>query len=428
MIGTIRRLTLLAAGSWRKLLAAILLIALIGLGLAVPYRHWRAEADFAASESAYRDWRLVEARESLNSYFEVQPNSFAGHLLMARISRRAKYYDEAGVHLDICEILPGPVEDIALERDLIQAHQGDLTRESSLLSRVRQRPDRSAEILEALARAYQKNYLLKRMRSCLDAWIEQDQNARAFLERAWVLERDLDYHGAVADYRKARALDAGVADEARLKAAQALLFLKQPAEALDELQALADQKLADPKIGLAFAQALLQVGRADDARQLLDALLHKHPREVAIVLERGRLELEQGDAARAEPWLRQAVDRLPHDHQAVFALSQALQRQRKLAEHAKLQVRLKSLEADMKQMNELTARLQSRPQDPNLRCEIAKLFLRSGEDREAYLWLKSALRLDAQHAAAHLALADYYERNNQPAVASGHRRQAQAPR
>jgi hypothetical protein len=110
----------------------------------------------------------------------------------------------------------------------------------------------------------------------------------------------------------------------------------------------------------------------------------------------------------------------------VFALSQALQRQQKLAEHAKLQKKLKELEADMNLMADLTARLQGRPMDPDLRCEIAKIFLRSGEDREAYLWLKSALRVDPRHAASHLAMAQYYERNNLPVVAAGHRQQAAA--
>ncbi|MBM4068374.1 MAG: tetratricopeptide repeat protein [Planctomycetes bacterium] len=413
-----------ACGRWRTWLAALVLLALTAVGLAVPYRHWRAEASFAAAEDAYRNARLVEARERLAAYLQSQPNSFAAHLLMARISRRARYYDEAAIHLDICEILPGPADEVTLERDLIQTQQGDLAREAALWSQARRRPNLAPDIFETLAQAYQKNYLLKRMRHCLDSWIALDKNARAHLERGWVREREQDHHGAVADYRQARELDAAAAREARLKAGQALLFLKKPVEALAELEPLADEKTADPKIGLALAQAWHRLGRTDDARILLDALVQEHPQEFAIVLERGRLELEQGDAARAETWLRRAVEQMPHEHSAVYALSQALQRQKKLAEQAKLQKRLKDLEADMDLMADLTARLQNHPADPALRCEIAKIFLRSGENREAYLWLKSALRLDPKHAASHLALAQYYERINLPAIAAGHRQQA----
>lgn len=409
---------------WLKGFAAVCLLAVIASGLAVPFRQWQAERAFAAAAEAFQQSRLMEARDLLESYLQAQPNSFDGHLLMARVSRRAKFLDEAAIHLDICEILPGPASEIELQRYLIETQQGDLARETHLWSQARQRPDLAPEIFEVLAHAYQKNYLIKRMRQCLDAWIESDKSARAFLERGWVRERDLDYHGAVADYRQARELDQEVAGESRLKAAQALLFLKQPAEALAELEPLADRKLADPKVGLAYAQSLIRLGRTDEGRQLLDVLLAAQPREFAVVLERGRLELDQGDIARAEAWLRQAVERMPHDHQAVFSLSQALRRQNKLAEYGKLQKTLKTLEADINLIAELTGRLQGRPMDPSLRCEIAKVFLRSGEDREAYLWLKSALRLDPKHVATHVALAEYYERNNLPAVAAGHRRQA----
>lgn len=407
-----------------NVVAGIGLVAVIATVLAIPFRHWQTERAFQAAAESFRKSRLAEARSLLDGYLQRQPNSFAGNLLMARISRRAKYYNEAEVYLDICEVLPGPAESVELERCLIRAQQGDLAWEKLLWSQARQRPDQAVDIFEALAHGYRKNYLLKKMRSCLDAWIDQEPNFHALLERGWVREREMDYHGAVSDYQRARTVDKDRDAESRVRAAQAMLFLKQAAEALQELEPLAQQRRSDPKVGLAFSQAWIRLGQPEKGRQLLDELLEAHPHEFAILLERGRLALEQEGADKAEHWLRLALKQMPHDYQAVFSLTQALKRQNKVAELASLQVKLKNLEADMNLMADLTTRLQTRPSDPSLRCEIGTLFFRSGEDREALLWLKSALRSDPNHAATHEALARYYERIGQSAVAARHRQQA----
>jgi Tfp pilus assembly protein PilF len=72
-------------------------------------------------------------------------------------------------------------------------------------------------------------------------------------------------------------------------------------------------------------------------------------------------------------------------------------------------------------MGELTEKLQKARHDPDIRSAIGRIFLRSGEEREGLAWLKTVLRLHPRHAPTHQALADYYEKRRQLALAEHHR-------
>jgi tetratricopeptide (TPR) repeat protein len=403
---------------------ALGLLVIIVLSLAVPFRYWKAEANYRTAVEHLRKDRLVLARDYLTKYLDVHPNSFVGHLLLAQISRRAHRYGEAEIQLDICEILPGPAEDIQLERLLSVVQKGDLAGAESLWSRAKQYPDQAGEIYRALSQGYRKNYLLINMRRCLDAWLELEPgNEQALLQRGWVRERQNDYPGALEAYQQ--ALEAAPdCHDARLRKAQALLFLKRPREALNDLETLWQINSADPEVGLALVQCWLGLARMEEAGNLLDELVQKNPKEFPLLLEKGRLALEQGQLEQAESWLRRAVERMPRDQQAHYHLSLALARLGKKKEAEQFRARLKEIEADLELMSQLTARLQKQPSDPDLRCEIGKVFLRAAEDQEALLWLHSALRADPSHAPSHLVLAQYYEQHRQPELARRHRKKA----
>ena len=75
------------------------------------------------------------------------------------------------------------------------------------------------------------------------------------------------------------------------------------------------------------------------------------------------------------------------------------------------------------EMAQLTRQLQQAHDDADLRLRIAQLFLRYGEE-EGLRWLLLNLQQHPNHRPSHLALADYYDKQGQPASAAEHRRQA----
>ncbi|HKB35772.1 MAG TPA: tetratricopeptide repeat protein [Gemmataceae bacterium] len=404
----------------RRLLLISFLLLLIAAGLYVPFHSWRTHARLRSAREALAAQQFDRAREHLLAFLETQPNSAEGHLLLARACRRGGRLDEAEVALDVCELLRVPAEDVALERALITVQQGDLSLEGELQAQVEAGHPESPRILEALVGGYRKNYLLRSMLSALGTWLEREPGCvEALLLRGWVHEQQKNYEAAVEDYRLAVESDPGH-DQARLHTAQALLLAGKPGEAVATFEELHRRK-ADPRAALGLAQCWRQLGRTAQARQLLQQQAAEQPGDFPVLLELGQLLLETGHAADAETWLRKALKRSPHDYQAHYSLAASLGQQGKLDEERKIQARTQELRDDLAHMAELMEKLQAQPNDAALRYDIARVFLRSGEEKEGVLWLQSALRANPSYKPAHRALADYYEKTHRPSLAARHR-------
>ncbi len=400
---------------------AVALVVLIALCLYPPGRLLWASAQLGAARAALNQRDFGEARLRLTNYLRVHPNSHEAHLLMAQAARRAGFLDEAERQLDICRRLEGDTEAAELERTLGAVQQGDLSARAELWARVRQEPADGVLILEALARGYRKNYLLQPMLKALDGLLErQPDHLDALLERGWVRERLFDLTRAVDDYRRALALDPHH-EGARLNLAEALLRDGQARAAEPHFREVRRGRPGNWAAGLGLARCWRKMGRTDEARRLLDELTARHPEEAPLLLERGRLALEQGRREEAEGWLRRAVNRAPYDYQANYAFSMCLNQGGDSSEAREWRARLQRVEADTVRLNTLTDRLQKRPFDPDLRCAIGRTWMRNGKEREGVLWLHSALRADPRHRPTHRALADYYEQKQQPAQAARHR-------
>ncbi len=419
--GWAKRLGPIVLRPWRTL-GVVFLLAVIGGSLWIPARLWWAEAHYRAAVLAFQERRFNQARQELDYFLGVHPNHYDGRFLLAQTARRAGFFDEADVHLAICEFLGGPGADVGLERALVQVQQGDLSWEGPLLERAA--GPKAEFIYEALAKGYGKNYLLGKMKKCLDDWLQlQPGNSEALLQHGWVAERDANHTGALEDYGRILAIDPDH-EEARMRRGQVLLLMKQPAEALKDLEWLHQRKPADQRIALGLAQCWLKLGRTGEAENLLDHLVARHADDAGILLERGRLALELGQTAAAEAWLRQALALSPRDHQVNYSLSLCLKKLGRDAEWRQIRATLKEIETDLARMAELTERLQKKPNAPELRCEIGRIFLRSGQAQEGLLWLESALRANPNFGPAHEALAAYYDRHQQGSLAARHRRLA----
>ncbi len=412
-----------------RVILGLALLALIALALYVPGKLLWAEAQFRSGQRALQRRDFPLAKERLTKYLNVWPNSVPGHLLLAQAARRAGYYDEALRQLEICENLEGSSDAGDLERLLFDVQQGDLRREGDLQTILERNSPEASLICEALVLGYRQNYSLERMRRCLDSWLAREpDNTFALLQRAWLAQRQDDLSGAIADLR--RAVDREPDNSAaRLLLAQSLLRDgRDIREAETHFQRLEKVRPNNPDVGLGLALCCRKRGSNTRAEELLDELAARFPRAPAILLERGRLDLERGQITRAEKWLRGAAALAPHDYQVIFALTSCMNKVGSEKDKRYYQRRLKRLDDNMKRLADLTDRLQRRPQDPQLRCAIGRVFLSRGEKREALHWFQSALRFNPGHSPTHRALAEYYAQENQTSLAEDHRNQAGPPK
>jgi tetratricopeptide (TPR) repeat protein len=405
-------------------LLSVLLLGLIGVGATLAGWHLAAWHDYRAALQAIGRRDFTEARSHLARCLSVWPHSAEVHLLAARTARRGGAYDEAEKHLKECQRLDWPAEEIQLEHDLIHAQRGDVTDvEKQLMFFAEHGHPDTLLILEALCQGYIKTYRLTHASRCLEVWLENHpDDVQALLWRAEVEQLRSSNQEALADCRRAVEL-APERDDARLRLAELLLSENLPAEAIPHFERLRQSQPANTQVLLGLARCRRLLGEPEAAAKLLDALLQIAPEDVGALGERGRVCQESGEPARAERWLRMAVNRAPYDRDTVYALYLCLQQTGKTQEAVEYQAKLKEIESQLSRLREVTRRITQTPHDAALRHEAGMIFLKSGQSKEGLRWLYSALQEDPGYQPTHQALADYYERTGDREKAFWHRRQ-----
>ncbi len=390
---------------------AVILLALLGLAGAFGGPQVVAAYHFRAATRAADGHRLTEARRHLQACLRTWPDSPRVRLLAARVERRSGDLGQAEEHLRECERLEhGRSEAVVLESILVQVQAGDLSPETEgyLQGQVERRPAEAALIREALGAGYLEALRLPAALRCLDqALQDQPDNARALFLRGWAKER-LTRYDAIADYERSLELDPDQ-DETRLRLAEALFTFGKTDWAAREFAAVHARRPANPAARLGLARCAYEAGQTDRAREWLDALLAEDPHNAGALRERARLALELGEGADAERWLRRALAEDQSDRDANHLLLQALRQQGKDDEARAQQAHNDRLLADLTRIGEiLNHEMSARPNDPALRCELGRLYLRYGKEREGVRWLQSALRADPGYQAARQALTDYH--------------------
>jgi Tfp pilus assembly protein PilF len=381
-------------------------------------KHYREAREALARED------FAQAQQHLALCAKVWVWGAETRLLQARAARLAGEYDQAETYLRESAELGAPPEAVTVERLLRMAQQGDLAEvESRLVGRVLQGHPDSVLILEVLTRAYLANYQLGQARECVRRWLElEPDRVRAWAFRAEVFERVKDKEQFRASYRRLVELEPENLDY-RLTLA-GLLTDYEPGEALEHFAHVRARRGDSPVLLTGLARCLLNLGRPDDARPLLDAVLAEHPDDWAALFERARLAQETGTAEEAEPYIRRAAALKPNELGILHGLCTCLERLGKRREAEEVQARLERVKADLARVADLTRKVASRPGDPDLRCEVGTILMRNGLEAEGLGWLATALRCDPLHPPTHEALAEYYERTGESERAAEHRETA----
>ena len=337
-------------------------------------------------------------------------------------------YESAEDSLAVCERLEGPSERVRLERTLLLVQQGGLvpSTERQLRGYVTAHHADSEDILEALSRGCMNTYRPTSALAYLEQWLQlEPNNAQGYLWQAAMHERISDLEEAKRDCRKAVEL-APQNQEAQFQLADMLVKGLEPKEAGERFEELYRKQPNNPAIAMGLAQAEVLLSHFERAEQLLNDLARKYPEDVLVLLERGRLELKRGQAAAAVPRLRKAVAVAPGDYLTNYSLLQALQQSGDSTSARAVEEKVRDLLKDVKGLSEMQEQLKEHPYDLELRCEVARTYLRQGAKEEAARWLKMILRIDPDHQAANQLLADYYEESGQPALAAPYRERAKA--
>jgi tetratricopeptide (TPR) repeat protein len=408
-------------------LAALAVVGLAGLFF-LALRYW-PETYLHAAQAALERRDYAAARVALVRYLAARPDSGPGHLLLAQLERRSDNYAQAARELDACRRSGGSPDAIELERALGQIQRGAYTTDLYALcsKHLAQKDADEYLILEAVSQGLTKTYRPKEALLCLNRLLTlQPDSGYALRRRAWVYAQLEQHDLEEADYRQALAIDPE--DQvARLGLARILItYQKDYTEAAEHFERLW-QVRQDATVAAGLGRSWRLAGRTDDARRLLDDWLAAHPADPQCLAERGELAAAEQKNEEAVGFLHRAVAVAPYLFDSYYTLYLCLTRLNRTDEARECQAHMEKAKAEFKQTKEelgrLTAQLQAAPDDADVRCRMAQIFLRYGEE-EGVRWLLLNIENQPNHRPSHLALADYYEQQGQKALAAEHRRLA----
>lgn len=408
----------------RRTVAVLLVVAglavagFIGSPYVSAWRHRRA-AQLAAERGDFeRAWNEMAVP------LQVWPSDAQTHFLAARYARRANRVSAATEHLRICQDLEGVTRENSLESSLLRAQQGGLNEvESALHARVLKHDADSVMILEALAKGYILVYRLNDAMIALGQLLELDpDNCQALFMRSRILNAAERTMLAIEDMRRAVEL---YPDNDAWRQELAELYLEHhfPNEALPLLREL-HTRSDSPDVLLDLARALRQCGEPEEAERVLAELLAAHPEHADGLAEKGQLLKEAGHAEAAEAILRDAYRLDPTSYHIGYSLYECLGALGKKDEAAALLDDLLKRKTALSRIHRIALELAKVGRSPALRYEAGSLCMQLSLEDEGVRWLMSALHDDPNHGPTHQALAEYYERHQQPELAAQHRRQA----
>jgi tetratricopeptide (TPR) repeat protein len=411
----------------KTILTVAILAAVIAIGY-FGFRYWRARSHFHEAEAALTANRLEEARRHLDLCLEVWPKDAKAHFLAARTARRLGDGKGWQHHLDICKALGWDARQVRLEQTLMRVQRdGPAQDESYLLSLVESHDPDTTYILEALIQGFLKNHQLAKAYACAEMWLDREpDNPQAFYWRAMAQKDSLNFKPAMDDLQRAIEVDPDYR-EARLRLGELLLEQERPDEAVEQYEWLYARESENSEVTMGLVHCRVAQGRLEEAKELLDPLLHEHPRSPLVLGESGKLALKLGDPTAAEDLLRRSIALDAYDPEAVFAYSQALTQRGKPGEAKVWLEKHQQIRLDLERLAELNGEIVQHPEDPKPRCEIGMILLRTGREDKGIEWLRSALQKDLNYRPAHKALADYLESKGMAREAAQHREQAGKP-
>ena len=205
------------------------------------------------------------------------------------------------------------------------------------------------------------------------------------------------YDEAIGFYEEslARDPDQPGRDEVLLELAACQAKTLRHADALVTLDRLGAGAATGPAADVLRAECLVALGRIDEARGLVTAVLDRAPDDLGGLVLAGTILLEDGRAAEAGEPLDRAVRGHPHDYVARLRLSQALDRAGRPDEAQAARDAAEAIRARRMQFAELHREAWEHPRDPEVRLRLAEVAAAMGRPDLADVWRAAAAAVEA---------------------------------
>jgi tetratricopeptide (TPR) repeat protein len=193
-----------------------------------------------------------------------------------------------------------------------------------------------------------------------------------------------------------------------------LVFLLQHAnrvgQAHEHLQLLYERQPDNPEVLVGLARYYLGIAHHERAGRLLARALAHQPNHVQGLAEQAKLYFLEKKYSEAEICLRRALLVEPSERSVNYLLYQCFKKAGKKAAARAQHDKFKQLEKDLGRIGEiLRYDLAKDLRNPDLFCELGRIFMRHSQPDRGLYWFHHALTLNPKHRSTHRALAAFFE-------------------
>jgi len=179
-----------------------------------------------------------------------------------------------------------------------------------------------------------------------------------------------------------------------------LLLEGNPSKALDTLAQGTEAFQREPEILTLRVESLSSLGRAPEALELVEQALRDNPQNSKIIVMRAQMFINENKPEQAIPLLEKAVRLDPYNLRALTLLMNTYSQLQKPELAAKLTIQVEDVTKIYAKISDLRTKALSNPWDPEVRYELAGMFLMIGHLEDARTWLQAALACNPAHAKA----------------------------
>ena len=331
-------------------------------------------------------------------------------LLAARAARRSDAYADAEKYLTAFEEVERPTEASRLEWTLLGVQQGDFGEDEDRLRVAvgRNHPEEPA-ILEALAKGYIAAQRWQEAIQAVERLLARDpDHIPGLILRAAAAERFRAADAAEKDLRRAIEKDP---ENAAAQSALAELLNRRghTRDAIYHFELALRSRPGHSATRLGLVRALLDNAELLESERQLDELLKTEPDSTAA-LSNAPCRASTRASLEAERFVTCAIQVASWNRDANQFHLLILKHQNRSDALAACEKRLAELKAEDAESGRLKLRARDTPSDTAIRMNLVAWAIRNGDREEEIAWLTEIIRIDAKHAGAHAAFADYFER------------------
>ena len=307
------------------------MLVAVGLGaliVAITAFWMRPTSRMTQIRAALAERDLTRARSLLVEHLGERDTDLEAHFLAAQTARRLDDFPAAERHLERYRILGGDPDAIELERILRRSQSGDLSGSGGAMTLCIEHPEDPAVpmMIEALARGFVAANRPALAVQATDVWLKRNplpgERAYALYHRGRGFELQARIPEAIASYREALSTNPKLSEAAFALAE--VLSREAPPEALALYGRLRDEGYKPTEVTLGTARCLRQLGELERAAVLIAPLEVEQPKNVAVLVEAAKIELDRLRPGEAERRLRAALALMPKDRDANVQFARCL--------------------------------------------------------------------------------------------------------